>query len=261
MKYTCYRCFYETERKSNMINHTDKKKEQCDIINTDAYLLSDEKIYEKTFQKKTNNFSCDECDYNTNRKPNLERHKLKHNNKSKVNEKNGIVINADVININQNININLCQKIVPFDMQWDVMNFDSIKKRSHLSSINLMTELLEEILKNNKNLNVILDKNKERGLVYKNDNEKYIYLDKSKIIDQSMEKLNIHLKIFLEETLCIINNQIISILSKNIDTKYENYCNNKEIKKIVEGYISNIFDSVKEEANKKYIDVLDKSGY
>jgi len=239
-----------------MIVHLDKKKTPCEIINTDVYLLSDKEIHDKIFEKKVNNyFSCNICKYITNRKSNLERHKLKHKNKSIVNEKNIDLINTDLKNIN------LDEKIIPFDMQWDFSNFDLIKKRSYLSSLNLEQELLEEILKNNKNLNVILDKDKEYGLVYKNNNEKYIYLHKSKIIEQSMEKLNNLIKIFLEETLLITDEEIIKILTKNIDIKYINYCNNQEIKKIVENYISNIFHSVKEEANKKYIDVLDKSGY
>jgi len=46
----------------------------------------------------------------------------------------------------------------------------------------MYTELLEEILKNDINLNVIIDKEKNSGMVYKNNIDKYIQMKLKDII-------------------------------------------------------------------------------
>jgi len=57
----------------------------------------------------------------------------------------------------------------------------------------MYTDLLEKILKNDINLNVIIDKEKESGMVYKNNIEQYIHMKMKDIIDKTMTKLNVHL--------------------------------------------------------------------
>ena len=57
----------------------------------------------------------------------------------------------------------------------------------------MYTELLEEILKNDINLNVIIDKTNDSGMVYKNNIDKYIQMKLKDIISNTMEKLNNHL--------------------------------------------------------------------
>jgi len=57
----------------------------------------------------------------------------------------------------------------------------------------MYTELLEEILKNDINLNVIIDKDNDSGMVYKNNIDKYIQMKLKDIISNTMEKLNNHL--------------------------------------------------------------------
>ena len=53
-------------------------------------------------------------------------------------------------------------------------------------------KLLEEILKNEINLNVIIDKDNDLGIVYKNDIDKYIQIKSKNIVDNTMIKLKNH---------------------------------------------------------------------
>ena len=57
----------------------------------------------------------------------------------------------------------------------------------------MYTELFEEILKNNVNLNVIIDKEKKYGIVYKNNIDKYIKIELKDIILNTIDKLYNHL--------------------------------------------------------------------
>jgi len=57
----------------------------------------------------------------------------------------------------------------------------------------MYTELLEEILKNNMNLNVIIDNENDSGIVYKNNIDKYIRMKLKDIVSNTMDKFNFHL--------------------------------------------------------------------
>ena len=57
----------------------------------------------------------------------------------------------------------------------------------------MYTNLLIEILKNEINLNVIIDTDNDSGIVYKNDIDKYIKMKSEDIIDKTMLKLKEHL--------------------------------------------------------------------
>ena len=63
----------------------------------------------------------------------------------------------------------------------------------------MYTKLLEEILKNEINLNIIIDKNDNSGMVYKNDIDTYIKMKIKDIIDKTMEKLKNHLLNFIDD--------------------------------------------------------------
>ena len=117
----------------------------------------------------------------------------------------------------------------------------------------MYTKLLEEILKNDINLNIIIDKNDDSGMVYKNDIDKYIKMKIKDIIDNSMEKLH---KNLIDFNTSIFNENFYQksflnslIESKNlIESKHLDYKNNLEIQKNVINFISEIFEKKKENA-------------
>ena len=114
----------------------------------------------------------------------------------------------------------------------------------------MYTNLLEEILNNETNLNVIIDKETSSGMVYKNDVDKYIQMKIKDIVEKSMEKLYNNLNEIngsMKEN-SIVYEDILKLSKEKIDTKYKDYKNNEETKKIVQDYITNIFDNKKQDA-------------
>jgi hypothetical protein len=134
---------------------------------------------------------------------------------------------------------------VSFDEDWDTSKIPNEKKLSLIVSKIMYTGLLEEILKNDNNLNVIIDKNSDSGLVYKNNTDKYVKMSKKDIVDIIMNKLQKHL---LElnnycSNLCfeefIIESKRV-IIQKNTD-----YHKNSDIQKIVQDFITNMYETKK----------------
>lgn len=114
----------------------------------------------------------------------------------------------------------------------------------------MYTNLLEEILNNETNLNVIIYKETSSGMVYKNDVDKYIQMKIKDIVEKSMEKLYNNLNEIngsMKEN-SIVYEDILKLSKEKIDTKYKDYKNNEETKKIVQDYITNIFDNKKQDA-------------
>ena len=92
--------------------------------------------------------------------------------------------NTTNTNSNNNNTTNIYLQIkspIPFDSDWDLSNI--CNKDSLVFSNYMYTSLLEEILKNEINLNVIIDKDNESGMVYKNDIDKYIEMKSKDIVD------------------------------------------------------------------------------
>ena len=110
----------------------------------------------------------------------------------------------------------------------------------------MYTDLLKEILKNEINLNIIIDKNNKLGLVYQNDIDKYIQMKSSDIIDKTMVKLKKHLLDINSESKCIT--ECLEFSKKYIDKKHDNYENISKIKEIVNDHITQIYDSIKDNA-------------
>jgi len=169
-----------------------------------------------------------------------------------INEGNNNNINNNITNNITNIHIDI-KNIIPFDEDWDISNIDDYIKTKIIFSNIMYTKLLEEILKNEMNLNIIINKDDDSGLVYKNDIDKYINMKIKDIIDKSMEKLHKNLidfnkNIFNEN---FYQKSFINTLleSKNlIETKHLDYKNNLEIQKNVIDYISDMFEKKKVDA-------------
>jgi len=156
------------------------------------------------------------------------------------------------ITVNQQFNnFNIINMKYPngFDKDWDLSQISDDKKLFLINCCNTKySELLKFILQNDDNLNVIIENETDTGIVYKNDKEKYIHLNKSDIIDQSLMKLNNQLNELCKE-ISVKNNDIEKgkYESLKINKKYIDYTtNNNNIKSGVQDLLSNIFNEKKD---------------
>lgn len=190
--------------------------------------------------------------YTKNKLQNIEELNIYNNCNIEKNE-----INNNITNNITNIILNI-DKPTAFNEKWDISKMSELEK-SHLMLSQLMyTHLLKEILKNDINLNVIIDKNKDYGVVYHDDFQKYIKMEIKEIISNSMEKLN---KNLLEINSELKNNvffdkYILDYKTKEINNKYNSYKNNEETQKKVNDCIVNIFDNKKDDSLKIMKNVL-----
>ena len=154
-------------------------------------------------------------------------------------------------NITQNIYVDM-KPVVPFDEDWDLSNLDdNIKSRLLISKI-MYTTLLEEILKNDKNLNVIIDNESKLGIVYKNEKEQYIGMKIKDIMQESMDKLKKHLLDINENSSKIeFDPDIIRFGKSIILNKHNQYINNENIHNNVNNLLSSIFKKKKDKAVKR----------
>ena len=238
------------------------------------------KLNKNINKKEENIFTCDVCLKIFNRKYNLTRHKKKcsiekiNTNflKSSDNSDNNInntTNNFNTINNNYNKNLFVNFNVEPFDNDWDVSRITKFTRHSILLSKIMYSNLLDNILQNEKNLNVVIEKDTNTGIVYKNNVDKFITMNMQDIIDKSMDKLNKHLKDFYNESMkddeFIIMDKIFQEQIVNIENKYNEFKNNDEIKKKVEEFITQIYDKKKENAIKLYNNTLlkdnDENGY
>ena len=225
-----------------------------------------------TFIDKNNETKCIYCEKIFFRKYELKRHvltscKKKSNNdlvntESDTNNISNIVINNNQqINNKQinNIQINVFNDkniINSFDNDWDLTDIDLQKKILLFLADNKYSKTMEEILKNNKNLNVLFDKTSDTGLVYKNDIDKFINIKSDDIIISIIYKLYSHLIDFYDE---IKNNDFIKDLDihkDKIEEKYTDFnnCQSKNIKHYVKNILIDIFDKHKDKITEQFIE-------
>jgi hypothetical protein len=178
-------------------------------------------------------------------------------------------INNQQIN---NISINLYNSpnITPFDNEWDVTDIDVQKKILLFLADNKYSKTMEEILKNNKNLNILFDKNSDSGLIYKNDIDKFTSMKSDEIIISIIYKLYSHLNNFYED---IKNNDFIlselDIHKDTIEQKYNDFNDTKDnnIKNYVKNILIDIFEKYKDKIIEqflefdKYISTNDQIGF
>jgi hypothetical protein len=256
---------YKTDRKSNILNHLNRKKKCKKSL--DYFNYSDSEIYNLSLVKKIdreniinkckycNKIYCDKTMLNNHLeecKGSKDKEEYSQNEKNTYIKNNQNIENQQNIYIIQNINIP-----IPFDKDWNTEHIDLYLKQLLLLADNKYTDLLKKILENKSNLNVILDKKNDIGYVY-NSNKEYKDMDKREIVNLSMEKLYNHLNKIKDE---VVTNDS-KILIKNIDEetlkikdKYNNYINNKNTHNKVEEYIANIYDTNKDEAYKIFDEI------
>jgi len=177
-------------------------------------------------------------------------------NSHNLNDSNNLNVNNSQITTNSNNNItnhiylDINNNPVPFDDNWDVSNFDTTKKIGIIFNKLMYTGLLEELLKNEKNLNVIIDKETQSGMVYKNEHEKYIEMKSKDIVSNTMEKLKNQLLDMNNETKDVVFKDNNDYNRRMITKKYIDYTKDENIQEQVFNCISNVYDKNKEKALK-----------
>lgn len=277
--YECYKCKYITSKKNDMKKHLERKIKCPKTI--ECYSFTDEELFKLSMELNNNNMPnsnntnvCKYCNKSFTRNDNLKRHennickkKNIHNIQNISNTQNThpniqtthttqTINNIDHQTIidnqtNQTNNIIIINSsLKPFDEQWTTEHIDKYLRQIILFSETKYTDLLDEILKNKENLNVIIEKESNSGLVYKNDNELYVNMKVKQIIDISMQKLYEQLNSFYSNIIANqipykINNDVIENEKKILDNKFEDFCNNSNTQNIVSDLFSNIYEKNK----------------
>jgi len=144
-----------------------------------------------------------------------------------------------------NIYVEIKQPPISFDNNWNLSQISEGDKSNIMISNFMYTKLLEEILKNEINLNVIIDKEKDSAMVYKDD--QYIQMKLKDIIANTMEKLNNHLNEINKEHSNVFE-EIIKYTRRMINKKYIDFNNNIQIQEGVKKCMTDIFENKKTEA-------------
>ena len=239
------------------INNNRLKK--CTICNHTFSKISDLRnhiILHCYYNKINNNHILNHIDNHSNIPDKLNSNNHDNDTKKMNNIKINNITNTNIMNnitnnISNNINIYIdSKKIIPFDENWNINN---IKNLDYLIFSNKMyTDLLQQLLKNEINLNVILDNNKNYGFIYKNDNEKYIAMNTESIINKIIEKLKYHLLEINNNLIEKYFDECIKYSKININNKYNEYINNNELKENIYLSIKQIYENKKEDAIKIY---------
>ena len=150
--------------------------------------------------------------------------------------------NCNITN-NSNNNYNLYFNLpIPFDEDWDISEISKSDKDGIMISQYVFSKLLNEILKNEKNSNVIIDKDNETGMVYIDHTNKYIEMKGKDIIMKTMEKLYDHLHEIIENNKD--STKTVKEFSKDfIHDKFNKYCKDKETKKAIDEVIYESYDN------------------
>jgi len=225
----------------SMIEYVDKNKlKKCSYCNEDFSKICDLKNHIL--------LSCFYNELNKNNNISLTNNNCNNNNNNNNNSNNNIINNI-FIEINNP---------VPFDDDWDISKISDDKKASLLISKIMYTGLLEEILKNEINLNIIIDKNNDSGMVYKNDVDQYIQMKSKDIVNNTMKKLQKHLLDINNECVPTCIEDFLKDSKKVIVKKHSDYVRDNGIQKNVQQFISNILESKKEEAIKMSKNIIIK---
>ena len=310
--YECKRCKYKTNTKTSMKRHLNRLKKCSKDLESYNY-SDDEIMklsLNIVIPEIKNNLECIYCNKVFTRSDNLNRHKEKYCKNKTLNQlpeenchTNNIDNNIDKkesnvniqniekqvnidkqINVDKQINIdkqvnnyiiidNKQIQLKGFDDEWNIEHLDNYLKLLLLLSKTKYTDFLSEVLKNHDNLNVILDKESESGLFYKNNSDMYVKLTINEILNNSMRKIYEHIQKMYDEYLCKDSNKSLNIekhflesieKEKNIsNTKYDNYVNDNTLQKNVNDILIDIFNKNKDDALKiaQTINNVEKLGY
>lgn len=202
---------------------------------------------------------CKYCNKYFTRKYNL---KIHMNNRCKlknelmvesINENNNNYISHNTINNNttnnttNNIMVNiLCN---PFDNKFDISHIDNGTKMDLIINI-IYTKALEHILENKNNLNLLLEEGNETAIVYKNEKEKFVRLNKEQFTKNIMKNMKDTLSYMNDETEK--NPYLTERIDEIINLKYNKYNDEKNTNEIVNEMICKIYDQKKAEVEEVF---------
>ena len=206
---------------------------------------------------------CNFCDKSFDKIQDLKTHIILHcisiienndENKLTINNTINNTVNATINTIN-NININLnIDPIISFDKDWDISHLGTAEKQSLFTSMYKYTKTLEHILKNETNLNVLIDKNSNIGFVYNNNCIQEMSIDE--IIDKSFNKIYNNLNDIYNDiqnnNYFGISNDLLNIHKNSIQEKYDYFYENENTRKIVKTHISETLDKVKDKTKENF---------
>lgn len=280
--YECMRCGYNTDKRSSITNHMNRKLKCPKKL--DSFNYTDKEIYDLSLLKKCDrqesDLKCKFCNKNYCNKVFLEKHIkdfCKNKNNDTANNKNIEINNitqqnCDITNNNscditnniqntiienQNIYVfnlpNLPNFPIPFDKEWSTDHINIYLKYALYMTNHKFTELLKSLLENDSNLNVIMDKDDNTGYVYNSDN-KYKNMEKSEIANLSMEKLFNQLNKIKEELFKDPFFQVNPLKREFFisERKYDDFINDLEMQKNVQKCINDIYIKKRDEAYKIY---------
>jgi hypothetical protein len=251
IQFICDKCEKKFYNKFNLERHIEnsckgKKENKNTIIYNDFKEINEKQHNSINIENKniSLNFN-DEEKIESNLKKN---ENIYDDNNTILNNNN--ITNSNITNSNINCNNNNIFNIninIPrsFDEEWDVSNIDIKKKLVLFLNKTKFSKTLQEILENEVNLNVILDKDSSSGIVYKNN--KLVNMNVKDIVNKSMDKLYKHLLDFYKElkvpNILNINDDILDYEKKIAGNKYYSYKNknNKDTQTNVEQIISNLY--------------------
>lgn len=271
-----------TENNLEVENNVEVEKNVIETIN--------ENINENEPEKKNDFFICNYCNKHFKKSYNLKRHqkinckkyiKDQENNNSNTqkNIENNIQTQNNIQSQNniQNVIQNQYQNIIiiksekselkSFYEDWSIEHIDNYLKMVMLLSKTKYTDFLTEVMKNKENLNIIVDKNSESGLVYKNESEMYVKIKMKEILEQSMVKLNDQLQKLFNECLdneCNMHEDFINLIKDEKDNnniKFSDYMSDISLKHNVNSLLLDIFSKKKEDAVNVAKDICNKLEY
>jgi hypothetical protein len=228
----------------------DKQKlKKCTICNNEFSKISELKehlILECFYNKlKENDLKINNDNSNSNNGDSNSNNGDSNTNTSNSNH-NNIHSNNTVNNVT---NIYLEVKApLPFDENWDTSKIENIVKENIIFSKFMYSNLLTEILKNEINLNVIIEEDNDSGIVYKNDIDKYIKMKSEDIVDKTIQKLKEQLLTINTESANDYLEECIKSSKTNINKKYNNYVEKSDTKSVVSSLIKNIYNLKKDSA-------------
>lgn len=257
--YECKRCKFRSKFKNDIRRHLDRKI-KCGK-DLDAYNYNDQELYKLSLirivvknEEDKIKLTCIHCKKVYSRLDSLNRHKLickKVNNE--LDSLNTIITNDYEYNKNIFIEYNNFN-LKSFDEDWSIEHIDHYLKLFILLSQTKYTDFLKEVMKNKENLNIIVEKNSDSGLIYKNETEKYVKIKISDLFDKLMVKINEQLQKIFDEYLSEKHNIEKSVLNTikyekiNNNIKLEDYMNNSNLKKIVDTILLDILNKNREYA-------------
>jgi len=173
-------------------------------------------------------------------------------NNSTISDNNPIISgnNNSTISVNNvvnNINNIHVYSPISFDSDWNTDYLTNEEKNLLIVSMVKYTKTLEYLLKNKNNHNVLIDKETNSGLIYKNNNIEKLSIDE--ICNQSFDKLYNHLNSFYKDSKNInvgsVDPEYIDIQKKSMKIKYFNY-KDDENKDLANNSMIEIFNQVKD---------------